>query len=358
MAELIPLEDLPITDLEAVDPGLDAERVQQAAALWQALEDDRRAPPAETLGALSGLLDEDLARAGRAITALAPGDRRKLVSALSSATVDDFRLDFSAVFRLALEDDDGETRALALAGLDETEDPRLVPVFVRVLRDDGHEPARCAAADGLAKYVLLGELEKIRPTPFHTAVEALRTCYLDEGAPIQLRSRALRAVAYTEEPDIPDLIASAYAAADETMRISAVHAMGRSAREVWASTVKRELTSASPDMRLEATRACGELQLADTVDDIAALADDVDQRIRLTAVWALGQIGGKAARIALQGYTSSDDEAMRQAAEQALQELEFFSGNLTDFFAPGGAAEEPEGAVWQLPGYIEGEEET
>ena len=63
------------------------------------------------------------------------------------------------------------------------------------------------------------------------------------------------------------------------------------------------------------------------------LAEDVDSEVQEAALWALGQIGGDKARKILMQYCQAECEATREAAEAALDELEFLHGDLSDFFA-------------------------
>ncbi len=49
------------------------------------------------------------------------------------------------------------------------------------------------------------------------------------------------------------------------------------------------------------------------------------------AIWALGKIGGTAAREALEEYVESDVEAIALAAEEALDELNLFSDSFDLF---------------------------
>ncbi|MCJ7548678.1 MAG: HEAT repeat domain-containing protein [Anaerolineae bacterium] len=325
---------------------------EQEKALWQALEEDKHMPAPDLLLMLSGLPERNNARAGRAWHGLPLEVRLELVRILSRMAIDDYTTDFSAVFRIAMEDVDADIRVDSIAGLDETDDVRLVPAFVEILQDDLSEAVRVAAADGLAKYVLMGELEKIRRTVFSTAVLALRESYLNPSEAPPVRRHALMATAYTEEYGVPELIAGAYKDADEAMRISAIVAMGRSANEEWGRIVRRELSSPIPDMRLGATRAAGELQLEVAIDEIVDLADDVDQRVRAAALWALGQIGGEVAHRTLAKYTSDEDETLRTAAEDALQQLEFFSGDLSDLLGPPGGPDDEADTLWHVPGLI------
>jgi HEAT repeat protein len=116
------------------------------------------------------------------------------------------------------------------------------------------------------------------------------------------------------------------------MRISAVFGMGRSADMRWANIVIAELFSVNPEMRYEAARACGELQLREAVPELEELADDIDREVQEAALWALGQIGGDEARKILNRYCLAGDEATRAAAAAALDELDFLHGDLSEFF--------------------------
>ncbi len=326
---------------------------EQQKALWQALEDGKHMPAPHLLQMLSGLPEGDIARAGRAWHELPLEVRQELVRSLSQIAGDEYTTDFCAVFRIAMEDIDAEIRAVSIAGLDETDDVRLVPAFVQILQNDLSEAVRVAAAEALAKYVLLGELEKIRRKLFSSAVLALRESHLNTSESPPVRRQALEAIAYTEEYGVPEMIAGAYKDPDEAMRSSAILAMGRSANEEWGGIVRRELSSPLPGMRLRATRASGELQLTEAIGEIVDLADDVDQRVRAAALWALGQIGGKAAHRTLAKFTSAEDEDLRTAAQDALEELEFFSDDLSEFFGPPGGADDEADNLWHVPGLID-----
>jgi len=352
-----------MSDWDELDLGLtvDSEEAEHRASLWRALEEERVMPEAEHLGLLSGLLDEDILRLRTLWMKLAQAVRLELLIALAHLAEADFTMDFSAVFRIALRDHDADIRVVALRGLGEVEDVRLVPEFVHMLEQDPSIEARRAAAEGLGKYVLLGELQKLRPDPFHHTVRALCDAFLDRTQDLLVRRRALESMAYTGEHGVPEIIESAYAESDEGMRHSAVMAMGRSADARWGEIVQRELLSPSREMRFEATRACGELQLRESVNELVALTDDVDERIQTMALWALGQIGGNQARRTLQRFAGNSDQALAGAAEEALQELEFFHGDLSSFFGPPERYDGETDGAWQMPGLgdlVDDEEEA
>jgi len=233
-----------------------------------------------------------------------------------------------------MRDTDADVRATAIAGLDEDEDIRLIPQLSEILEHDGAAVVRAAAARALAHFVLMGELDKILPHAFEIACAALLKAHSNLDEDLDVRRYALEALGYTNLHDTPKMIEAAYAHPEEKMRISAVLAMGRSADKRWAKIACRELLSPLPEMRYEATRACGELALPEAVPALVELADDVNLDIQQMALWALGQIGGKQAQRTLEQYVDADNPVLRRAAHDALEELEFFHGDLGTFFGP------------------------
>ncbi len=144
-----------------------------------------------------------------------------------------------------------------------------------------------------------------------------------------MRRRAVESVAYSSDSRIGPIIESAYYHENEKMQVSAIFAMGRNADLAWLPQVLAELDNPVNEIRFEACRACGELEARDAVEQLIAMIDeDDDQEIREMAVWALGRIGGTAAKEALELCTEHENEALAQAAEEALEELNLFGDEL------------------------------
>jgi HEAT repeat protein len=301
-------------------------------ALLEQMRDSAAMPAPTSLHLLSSLEAKDAVRV-REVWPRVPAElRRRLMARLVEMAEADFEVDFGAVFRLGLEDADAEVRAASIEGLWEDEDVRLVPLLAALVREDEAVIVREAAAKSLGRFVLLGELEKIRPDPQAMAYEALLAAYQDTEEHTDVRRRALESLAYASNETVPELIREAYAAPEEKMCVSAVFAMGRSADIRWARQVRQELFSPNPARRFESARACGELQVSEAVPELEELADDADREVQEAALWALGQIGGDRARQILERYCRTKDEATQSAAEAALAELEFLHGDLGEFF--------------------------
>ena len=307
--------------------------------LLDELRESVEMPDQASLHHFSSLGAKDVVRVREIWPCLPVGSRRRLITRLVELAEADFEVDFGAIFRLGLGDEDAEVRAAAIKGLWEDKDVRLVPLLVARLREDRAVTVQAAAATSLGRFILMGELGKTRPGPRATAYEALLATCQATDEHIEVRRRALESLAYVGNETVAELIREAYAAPEEEVRISAVFAMGRSADTRWARHVQQQLFSPNPELRYEATRACGEIQLREAVPELEELADDVDPEVREAALWALGQIGGDKAREILEHYCLAENEATRAAAEAALDELEFLYGDLSEFFT--GLAKEP-----------------
>lgn len=255
------------------------------------------------------------------------GERRqRIIRSLVEIAEESFRVDFRAIFRYCLEDPDPQVRADALDGLWEDEDPALIAPLVQLLQDDEAPIVRASAAAALGKYVLQGELNRLSTGQVNFLRNALLGVIRDQREDVEVRRRAVEAIAYAGDEEVRGIIEAAYHDPEPRMQVSAIFAMGRSADRYWVPSVIAELSSLDPERRYEAARASGELQARGAVKHLIRLTQDPDREVQEAAIWALGQIGGAEARGVLEEYCNSDDEFLREAAEDALAELAFIEG--------------------------------
>jgi len=257
--------------------------------------------------------------------------RREAIALMTTYAEERFDIDFVDIFRCCLSDLDPFVRRHAVEGLWEDERPGLLKQLLSMLRSDPDDEVREATAISLGRFVFLGECEKIDRAKSEAVRQALETVIANQAEPTNVVRRAVEAIAFINDESIRRIIHWAYAHHEEQMRISAVFAMGRSADPYWADIVLSELHSENPAMRFEAARACGEIVLAEAVPTLIRMIDERDAEIRDMAIWALGQIGGKRARRALEKCMDSEDKTLVEAAQEALDELTFLERPLDLF---------------------------
>ncbi len=296
--------------------------------LLQELREESGALPFSRLYALSDLSGQKLAGFRVMWDAFPAAQRRRLAQALAELAEASFQVNFDAIFRHCLDDSDEEVRAIAIDGLWENEEVFLIGPLLTKLRTDPSIRVRAAAATGLGRYVLAGELEQLE-SPIQTRImsELLTTIHsADEST--QVRRRAIESAAYASTPDVLEVLEIAYYDEDEEMRLSAIVGMGRSCDDRWKDIILTELGSDSTAMRYEAILACGGLALRDSVPALTRQLDDADRQIRDAAIWSLGQIRGDQAKQALLAAYEDADEDTQAILDEALAEHALLEGDL------------------------------
>ena len=271
---------------------------------------------------LSNLSSEGLSLLKQTWSAIEPERRQQIVSQLVELVEDNFELNFDSIFKICLTDQDAEVRSKAIEGLWENEEPSLINPLVDLLKRDSSEKVQAVAATALGRFVTLAEHQKLRSSYTPKIYQALLTTISDTRKPIEVKRRALEAVAPLGLPEVEQAIGEAYQSSDPKLRGSSIYAMGKNCNPSWLPILLKELDSHDAEIRYEAAGACGELGEEEAAPYLIELAADPNIEVQLASIRALGQIGGTEAKNFLEECLDDPSEAVQQAAEQALHELE------------------------------------
>jgi HEAT repeat protein len=286
------------------------------------LADSERPLSNSGLASLSGLNSAELALFQQAWASIDTERRRQIISRLVDLEEDNFELDFSSILRHCLKDEDAEVKCTAIEGLWENEGTSLFIALIGLLEHDSSDRVQAAAAAALGKFAMLAELNKLPPHHTPKISSTLLATFSDTRKPLEVRRRALEAIAPLSSPEVTTVINKAYRSSNLKLRSSAIYAMGRNCSPDWLSTLLKELGSTEAELRYEAAGACGELGQVEATPHLVKLTNDHDINVQLMAIQALGKIGGRAAKEHLGKCLSHADEPIRDAARQALEELE------------------------------------
>jgi len=274
-----------------------------------------------TLADLSNLGLEEVKLFEQAWAAIEPERQRQIMYRLVELAEDDAKLDFDSIFRSCLNDQDAEVRSKAIEGLWESEDTSLINPLINLLEQDSSEKVQAVAATALGKFVMLVELEKLRSCYKFKIEHVLLSVTNDRSRPVEVRRRALEAVAPLSLPRVKRAITEAYRSHNPKLKISAIYAMGKNCDPSWLAILLRELANTNTEIRYEACVACGELGEEEAVPYLIELVNDSDTEVQLAAIRALGKIGGTEAEECLKQCLNDSSELVQQAAQQALDEL-------------------------------------
>lgn len=261
-------------------------------------------------------------------TSVSADRRNEIARHLADISEDNFVVDFQSVFVHCLKDPDSRVRVAGLDGVWDSTTTTLIEPILKLVKSDPSEEVRIAAASALAHYVLLAEWGQLPKTISPSIVETLLVEYEKAETGNAVKRAALEALSAANHPRVASLIEDAYESDDHEMQLSAVFAMGGSADAQWLPILVEEMSSHDSEMRLEAVKAAGALNDKSLVPDIANLLVDEDLAVAMAAVGALGQLGGEEASAILQRTSEDPDfEEMKEAIDDALEEVEWISGN-------------------------------
>lgn len=249
--------------------------------------------------------------------------RRRVIQSLVDLTEDNADLNFDAVFLRGLTDEDANVRLESVRGLWENESPDTIDPLLNLVQNDADAAVRAESALALGRFVLLYSIGRLRERYFEKVEATLRRVLEDNDEVQEVRARALEAIGAHDAAWVRQAVREAYESGEHRQKVSAVHAMGRSAEPRWLPLVTREVNSDEAELRYEAAVALGGIGEESTIPTLLPLLLDEDDEVRQATVMALGEIGGAEARRALGAMLESSSEPMRDAAAAALAEMDF-----------------------------------
>ena len=307
----------------------------QFGTVLDALQDDEHPFPATYLHNFSDISPTNLAALMKIWPKLSVNRKHSLLEDLEDLVETDTLTSFDDLARTLLTDPDAVVRTQAIRLLWESEDKKLVPIYLKFLKEDEDAGVRAAAANALGSFVYLGELEKI-PADLHHRIEDHLLGSVTSSEAKLVRRRALESLGYSGRDEVIPLIESAYHDKDPEWVTSALFAMGRSCDDRWKKQVLSQLHSPDEEIRSEAIVAAGELELGSARSILLDLLDDEeDLAVRRALVWALSKIGGEGVREKLDELLELEgDDEEADFIEEAIENLSFTEDAQFNLFGP------------------------
>jgi vesicle coat complex subunit len=254
-----------------------------------------------------------------------PSRKQTLLEELKTLAEADTLVSFDDFSRALLTDPDPMVRTHAIRLLHESEDLKLVPTYLDMLKDDSDSGVRRAAANVLNLFVDLGEQEEIPENVYHQVEDALLASANSEED-MRVRRTALESLGYSSRPEVITLIESAFHREDPHWQASALRAMGRSADDDrWTEDVLHSLVNDDDRIRRAAVEAAGELSIRPARSILLKmLAEEEEPDVTSAVIWSLSQIGGEDVRTYLENLLDqTDDDDQIEFLENALDNLAF-----------------------------------
>ncbi len=257
---------------------------------------------------------------------LDPAYKRKILAELTDASEINLDFDYQTLGTINLDDSDATVRATAIDLLWADESLSLLPRLVDMAESDDSTEVRAAAASALGRFILLGEYGEIPEKEVVHAQEVAIGLLNDTSEHIDIRRRALEALSNSSLDFVSEAIQDAYDSDEHLMQVSSIFAMGRSYEDHWNEIVLREIRNDDPEIRYEAARAAGELEIEEAIPLLGQLAVIDEREIRQVAIWSLGEIGGSQAMRLLTAMAEDAEEAKDEDLLEAIEDAMGYAG--------------------------------
>jgi HEAT repeat protein len=295
----------------------------------QDLLDDSRPFPAVYLHRFSDINQRDLNELKKIWPQVSADRRAALMEDLEELSEADTLTYFEDLCLFTLEDEDPRVRANTIRLLWESNNLKLANKFIKMMKQDPDPVVRANAANALGVFIYRGELEEIPETLFKKVEENLLETLNGQDRPL-VRRKALEALGFSSRQEVSQHIRSAYNSGKLPWVASAVFAMGRSADDRWKKLVMQSLGNPEDEVRVEAIRAVGELEIHDARQNLLVMLVDPDNEdwpIQSTIIWSLSLIGGDNVKEALQALADQvQDDEEEEFIEGALENLTLTEG--------------------------------
>ena len=245
----------------------------------------------------------------------------KTVSELRRVTETDRSLEFDAIFRAATSFHAPQVRIESVRALMDGGSIATVQVLIAVLERDEMADIRAAAATALRALGDPSQSRKIPGTMQDRLKAGLREAiHVDEPL---VRGKALVALAALRDDDAPDLIDAMFdeAIGNPQLMSDVLTAMGETNDPSWLPTIEDAFYSDDNQIRIAAVLAFGKIARDEDVESLSEPFDDHVLEVQMATVKALEEIGTAQAREMLELAVSSSEPEVQQLAQVALEAL-------------------------------------
>lgn len=302
--------------------------------ILSALQDLSKPFPPRLLQRFSDISENETGELKKVWPMLDEQRKENLLNDLTEIEEDETLVCFDAVGKIAVTDASAAIRLAAIELLELSEDYTVAITLIKLMKHDPDEKIRAEAAFSLGKYIYMGEVEDLSAEKYERILTALFVILRGSDAPA-VRQKALESLGFSSHEDMPDQIQKAFSSDDKNWQLSALIAMGHSADERWSALVLSLIHSKDWDLRFEAVRAAGELELKEARLPLLRMlkTEQDDPEMRQIVIYTLARIGGRNVRAEFEKlYEAALDDAEAEFIEEALDELDFTEEFRTDIF--------------------------
>ena len=201
-------------------------------------------------------------------------------------------LEYESIFKKFLSYPNDDVKILCMEELSESEDRKLINIFVKTMLADKSLELRNQAAKSLVGFSLMAFEKKIINSDSILIFDSLFRIISDNNEPISIRMNALESISIFNHESIEEYILSAWESDDFYSKKSSLVSMGLSGDIKWMNYVIKDLSHEEPKIRYEASTSLGIIGTESELFHLEKLLEDEDLNVQLSAIISIQNIGG------------------------------------------------------------------
>ena len=204
-------------------------------------------------------------------------------------------LEYESIFKKFLSYPNDKIKISCLEGLIESEDRKLIKVFVKEMLEGESIELRGKAAKALSGFSIMAFEKKLIISDSKLIFDSLFGIISNISEPNSIRMNALESVSIFNHEAVDEYILSAWNSAEFYSKKSSVICMGLSGDTKWMNYIVEDLSHEDSKIRCEASTSLGIIGTESELFHLEKLLEDEDLDVQLSAIISIQSIGGEKA---------------------------------------------------------------
>lgn len=238
----------------------------------------------------------------------------EIINKLVQINQQELYLEYESIFKKFLSYPNDKIKISCIEGLIESEDRKLIKIFVGTMLEGKSIELRSKAAKALMGFSVMAFEKKLIISDSKLIFDSLYRIISNIGEPNSLRMNALESISIFNHDSIDEYILSAWSSDDFYLKKSSIVCMGLSGDTKWTNYVVKGLSHEDSKIRYEASNSLGIIGTENELFHLEKLLEDEDLDVQLSTIISIQNIGGdKALKLIEKSLLSTEPLVVEQS---------------------------------------------
>ncbi|MBL01657.1 MAG: hypothetical protein CL774_04110 [Chloroflexi bacterium] len=271
------------------------------------------------LVSLSNLNDDEASNFFEYISKCSLTEILEIMNKLVQINQQESYLEYESIFKKFLSYPNDIIKISCMKGLSESEDRKLINIFVEIMLEEESLELRNQAAKVLIGFSFRAFEKKLINSDSSLIFDSLFRIISNVNEPISLRMNALESISIFNHESIDEYILYAWNSEDFYSKKSSIVSMGLSGDIKWTNYVIKDLSHEEPKIRCEASKSLGIIGTENELFHLEKLLEDEDLNVQLSTITSIQNIGGDKALNLLEKSLLSPEPLVVEQSKLSIQ---------------------------------------